>query len=77
MLREKINVELFEKCHDLYRNFLFLIKKKSNKYRIINVAMNINRVTSRNVNLFFQINIFVENFVFMQMIFEFFFSKYN
>ena len=31
--------------------------------------MNINRVTIRNVNLFFQINAFVEKFADMQMIF--------
>ena len=62
IFREKINVELFEKCHDLYCNFWFLIKKKSNKYRMINAVMKINCVTIRNANLFFQMNAFVEKF---------------
>ena len=45
---------------------------------MINAAMNINRVTIRNVNLFFQINTFVEEFVDMQMNFLIdFFSKYD
>ena len=78
MLRERMNVELFEKCHDLYRNFWFLIKKKSNKYRMINAAMNINRVTIWNANLSFQMNAFAEEFADMQMISLIdFFSKYD
>ena len=45
---------------------------------MINAVKNINRVTIRNVNLFLQINVFVEKFVDMQMIFLIdFFSKYN
>ena len=45
---------------------------------MINVVMNINRVTIRNVNLFFQINAFVEKFADMQMISLIdFFSKYD
>ena len=45
---------------------------------MINAVININRVTIRNVNLFFQINTFVEKFVNMQIIFLIdFFSKYN
>ena len=72
-----MNVEFLEKCHNLYRNFLFLIKK-SNKYRIINAVFNINRVIIRNVNLFFQINAFVEKFADMQIISSIdFFSKYD
>ena len=45
---------------------------------MINVAININRVTIRNANLFFQINAFVEKFADMQMISLIdFFSKYD
>ena len=79
MFREKMNVELFEKCHDSYRNLWFLIKKKSNKYRMINAAMNINRVTIRNANLFSQMNAFVKEFVDMKMIFliDFFFEIWS
>ena len=78
MLRERMNAEFLEKCHDSYRNLWFLIKKKSNKYRMINAAMNINRVTIRNVNLFFQMNAFAEEFADMQIIFWInFFSKYD
>ena len=40
--------------------------------------MNINRVTICNVNLFFQINIFIEKFINMQMISLInLFSKYD
>ena len=45
---------------------------------MINVAININRVTIRNVNLFFQTDAFVEEFVDMQITSLInFFSKYN
>ena len=45
---------------------------------MINAAININRVTIRNANLFSQINAFVEKFADMQMISLIdFFSKYN
>ena len=54
------------------------MKKKNNKYRKINAVITINRVTIRKVNLFFQMNAFVEKFVDMQMIFLIdFFSKYD
>ena len=45
---------------------------------MINAAMNINCVTIRNVNLFFQMNAFAEKFADMQMTFLIdFFSKYD
>ena len=45
---------------------------------MINVAMNINRVTIRNANLFSQMNAFAEEFADMQMISLIdFFSKYD
>ena len=51
MLRERIDNEILKSCHELYQNSWFLMKKKSNKYRMINAIMNINKVIIRDVNL--------------------------
>ena len=51
MLRERIDNEMLKSCHELYWNSWFLMKKKSNKYRMINAIMNINKVIIRDVNL--------------------------
>lgn len=52
MLRERMEAGLLEECHGPYRNPYFLVKKKeANKYRIVNAAMDINRVTIRDANL--------------------------
>ena len=54
------------------------MKKKTDQYRMINTVININRITFRDVNLFFQINAFVEEFADMQITFLIdFFSKYD
>ena len=67
MLRERMNAGLLERCHGPYRNPWFLVKKKSNKYRMVNAAMNINRVTIRDANLPPQVDAFAEEFAGMQM----------
>ena len=78
MLQERINVELLKSCFELYRNFWFLINKKvkNRKYRMINVAMNINRVIIRNVNLLFNIEEFSNEFIKIYIVFliDFFFE---
>ena len=52
MLQERVDAGLLEECHGPYRNPYFLVKKKeTNKYRIVNAAMEINRVTIRDANL--------------------------
>ena len=64
MLKKQINRNILKFCHDSYRNSWFLVKKKkSNKYKIINAILKMNRVIVRDVNLFFAIDEFVENFV--------------
>ena len=45
MFQKRKNFEFFEMYYKLYLCFCFLIKKKDNKYRIINVVITINRVT--------------------------------
>ena len=52
MLREQLARGTLEYYKSLYRNLWFLIRKKdSKKYRLINIAININRVTIRDANL--------------------------
>ena len=52
MLRERLARGTLEYCESPYRNPWFLVSKKErNKYRLINAAMNINRVTIRDANL--------------------------
>ena len=57
---------------------IFSQKKKSNKYKMINAILKMNRVIVRNVNLFFAIDEFVENFVKCAVVFFIdFFIDYN
>ena len=51
MLRERMRNGILEPCHGPYRNPWFLVKKKNGKYRLINSATNINRVTIKDANL--------------------------
>lgn len=51
MLRERIQNGILEPCQGPYRNPWFLVKKKNGKYRLINSATNINRVTIKDANL--------------------------
>ena len=53
MLRDRIRSGALETCHGPYRNPWFLVKKgvEGDKYRLINAAMEMNRVTIRDANL--------------------------
>lgn len=51
MLRQRIDGGVLENSHGPYRNPWFLVKKKNGKYRLINAAFDINRVTIRDANL--------------------------
>ena len=62
MLKERIANGLLELCYGLYRNPWFLVKKKSGKYRMVNAAMNINKVTIRDANLPPSVDEFSEEF---------------
>ena len=55
---------------------IFNQKKKSNKYKMINAILKINRVIVRDVNLFSAIDEFVKNFVECAVVFfiDFFFD---
>jgi hypothetical protein len=52
MLRDRLKKGVLEPCDGPYRNPWFLVKKKSaSKYRLINVALLINKVTKRDTNM--------------------------
>ena len=62
MLKERIANGLLEPYYRPYRNPWFLVKKKSGKYRIVDAAMNINKVTIRDANLPPSVDEFLEEF---------------
>ena len=77
MLQKRISVEFLKSCFESYRNSWFLIDKKiKNKYRMINVAMNMNEVIIRDVNLSFNVEEFSKEFARMCVAFliDFFFE---
>ena len=77
MLQKQINVELLKSCFKSYCNSWFLINKKvKNKYQMINVAMNMNEVIIRDVNLLFNVEKFSKEFANMCIAFviDFFFE---
>ena len=51
MLRERLSTGVLEYCYGPYRNPWFLVKKSGGRYRLINAAMEMNRVTVRDANL--------------------------
>jgi hypothetical protein len=63
MMKDRIKNDVLKFCYEFYRNSWFLVKKKEKeKYRLINVVLNMNRVIIRDVNLFFAVNEFFEVF---------------
>ena len=62
MLRERIKNGLLKYCHGPYRNPWFLVKKAIKGYRLINAAMEMNRVTIRDANLPPQTDEFAKEF---------------
>ena len=78
MLRERLDRGILEYCNGPYRNPWFLVKKHDGKYRMINAAMNINRVTRKDANLPPSPDEFAEDFAGMQIgSFIDFFSGYD
>src|SRR6266498_359127 len=79
MLREYLQKSLIEPSYTLYRNPYFLVKKKEgDKYRLINNAVEINRVTIRDGNLPLAVNEFSKEFGnYIIISFINFFSGYN
>ena len=67
MLREQMQVGVFELCDGLYWNLWFLAKKKNGKYWIINAAMEYNKHTIQDANLPLSADDFVEEFASCQL----------
>ncbi len=79
MCKDQIEKGVFKSSHSPYRNPWFLIKKKEKgKYRLINIAIEINSVIIRDINLPPSINEFSEEFIRYIIVFLIdFFSDYN
>lgn len=68
MLQERLQKGVLEHCDGPYRNPWFLVRKKaSGKYRLVNAAMMINKVTIRDANMPPDADEFVEEFAGMAM----------
>ena len=62
MLNNRVDKGMLEPCHGPYRNLWFLIKKKDGKYRLVNHAVEFNKMTIRDANLPPAVNSFSEKF---------------
>ena len=52
ILKKRFNTDVLKRYHDFYRNSWFLIKKiTSDKYKIINTVIDINKVILKNINI--------------------------
>ncbi len=52
MLKKQFQIGVIEQCHGCYRNPWYLAKKSQpGKYRLVNVAVKLNRVTMPDTNL--------------------------
>jgi hypothetical protein len=78
MLKNRINRGILESYYGPYRNSWFIIKKKDEKYRLINYAAELNRYIIRDANMPPNVNIFLEKFAGCVMAFLIdFFSDYD
>ena len=63
MLQEKLKMGVIEPCHGPYRNPWYLVKKTTpGKYRLVNVVVELNRVTIKDANLPPSVDKFSEKF---------------
>ena len=63
MLQEKLKIRVIESYYGLYQNLLYLIKKSiSEKYRLVNIVVELNRVTIQDANLSSSADKFSEKF---------------
>ena len=70
MIKKRLRNKILKSCYDSYRNFWFLVKKKeTEKYRLVNAALKMNRIIIRDVNLFFSVDDFSEQFADCMMTF--------
>lgn len=64
MLQERPKMGVIERCHSLYQNSWYLVKKKTRgKYCLVNFAIELNQVTGRDNNLPPLVDEFSEKFV--------------
>jgi len=78
ILDKRITVGILKPYLRLYRNLWFLIKKANRKYRLINSAINVNRVIIKDITLSSIIDKFSEEFIRLKvMSYIDFFSGYN
>jgi hypothetical protein len=69
MLKERIQRGTLERCNRLYRNPIFLVRKKDKgNFRLINAVMHINKVTRRDSNLPPGVDEFLERFTSMYVV---------
>ena len=63
MIKERLRNKILEPCYGPYRNPWFLVKKKEpGKYRLVNAALEMNKVTIRDANLPPSVDDFSEQF---------------
>ena len=63
MLKQRLKMGVIEPCYGPYRNPWYLVKKnKPGEYRLVNAAIEINRVTLQDANLLPQVDKFSEEF---------------
>ena len=78
IIRQRLKNGVLEPCYGPYRNPWFLVKKGNGKYRLINAAMNINRVTIRDANMPPNVENFVDEFAALSYYSLInFYSRYN
>ena len=78
MLQSYIDTNVLEYCNDSYQNSWFLVKKKSDKYQIINAVINMNQYTVQDMNLSSNVKEFAERNVRMTVVsLVNFYSEYN
>ena len=79
MLEERLKIWVIEPYHGLYRNLLYLVKKSTpKKYRLVNIAVELNQVSVRDANLPSSADEFSEKFIVYTIFFLIdFFLGYN
>ena len=78
ILQSYINTNMLKYCNDLYWNSWFLVKKKSDKYQIINAVINMNQYTIWDMNLSSNVKEFAEKNVKITVVLLVnFYSEYN
>ena len=78
MLQSYVKIEILKYYNKLYKNPWFLVKKKYDKYYIVNIIMNINQYTICDMNLLSNIKEFAKKNAGMTVALLInFYSRYN